>query len=97
MLNTIRRGIPIDFGHLTPDFALALTQHTPKRGPHPAPGFAASKSWHDAAFDFGEPDGPGTHRLQCQVCWWYAQLRHQLHGSLLHNMFGTMIAYDLQL
>jgi hypothetical protein len=53
MLNTIRRGIPMDFGHLPPVFALDWTQQTPKRGPHPATGFAASKTWHDAAFDFG--------------------------------------------
>src|SRR5713101_114379 len=105
MLDPIRRGIPMDFGHLPPVFALDGTQQAPEIRPRPATGFAARKTGHDAAFYLGLPDGPGTHHLQGQVWGWCAQLLPSLHGSVLHKVLGTMIAkvlgtmiaYDLQL
>jgi hypothetical protein len=63
MLDAIRRGIPMDFGHVPSVFALDRTQHTPERRPGPATGFTAGKTWQNAAFYFGQPYCPGTHRL----------------------------------
>src|SRR5438445_9587159 len=97
MLEAIRRRLPNDFGHLPSVFALDGTQQPAEIRPHSATGFVAGKAWHDATFDFGQPYGPGTHRLQGHVCWGWAQLLTQLHGSFLHNVSGTMITYDLQL
>jgi hypothetical protein len=67
MLDPIRRRIPMDFSHLPPVFALDGTQEPPEIRPRPATGFTASKTGHEAAFDFSLPDGPGPHRLQVRV------------------------------
>ena len=97
MLDLIGRRLPMDFSHVPSVFTLDGTPEPPEVRPRPATGFTASKTGHEAAFDCSLPDCPGTHRLPCRVSGWVAQLLPLLHGSVLHKVCATMIAYDLQL